>query len=193
MARTMHLKQVMQRGVIPRGKGCAELSYWTEEWDYANAKVWVNVTSIPAGASTIRMWYGNPSATCSSNGDATFILFDDFSADRIGTTWITDGGSWSISGDVLTGGVGGGTFGALRLKDTISNSSGVRVIVDGESAISSDILSYYRSLGSNPNTVETTDLLKAADDWSSDTAPPGFSAPITTVQLLALADKWSRS
>jgi len=56
-----------------------------------------------------------------------------------------------------------------------------------------DIISYYRSLGSNSNIVETTDLLKAADDWSSDVAPPGFASPITTQQLLALADEWSRS
>ena len=57
----------------------------------------------------------------------------------------------------------------------------------------SDILSYYRGLGSNPNVVETTDLLKAADDWSHDIVPPGFIDPITTPQLLALADEWSKS
>jgi hypothetical protein len=56
-----------------------------------------------------------------------------------------------------------------------------------------DILSYYRSLGSNPNIVETTDLLKAADDWSNNIVPPGFTSPITTQQLLVLADEWSRS
>jgi hypothetical protein len=55
-----------------------------------------------------------------------------------------------------------------------------------------DILSYYRSLGKNPNVVETTDLLKAADDWSRNIAPPGFSTPITTQQLLILADEWSK-
>jgi hypothetical protein len=54
-----------------------------------------------------------------------------------------------------------------------------------------DILSYYRGLGSNPNVVETTDLLKAADDWSKNVAPPGFPSPITTQQLLTLADEWS--
>ncbi len=56
-----------------------------------------------------------------------------------------------------------------------------------------DILSYYRSLGNDPNVVETTDLLKAADDWSRNIAPPGFASPITTQQLLALADEWSKS
>ncbi|MCX9011075.1 MAG: DUF2341 domain-containing protein, partial [Candidatus Methanoperedens sp.] len=61
--------------------GGAELSYWIEEWDHANrsGRVWVNVTSVPAGGSTsIRMYYGNPSAISSSNGNATFVFFDDF-------------------------------------------------------------------------------------------------------------------
>ena len=56
-----------------------------------------------------------------------------------------------------------------------------------------DILSYYRNLGNIPNVVETTDLLKAADDWSNNVAPQGFASPITTQQLLALADEWARS
>jgi len=58
----------------------SELSYWIENWDFTNrsGQVWVNVTNIPAGASTLRMWYGNPSATSSSNGDATFVFFEDF-------------------------------------------------------------------------------------------------------------------
>jgi hypothetical protein len=55
------------------------------------------------------------------------------------------------------------------------------------------ILWYYRALGNNPNVVETTDLLKAADDWSNNIAPQGFTSPITTQQLLALADEWSGS
>ncbi len=56
-----------------------------------------------------------------------------------------------------------------------------------------DILSYYRSFGSNLNVVETTDLLKAAADWSNNVAPQGFASPITTQQLLGLADEWARS
>ena len=57
----------------------------------------------------------------------------------------------------------------------------------------SSIISYYRNLGANPHIVETTDLLKAADDWRRDIGPPGFISPITTQQLLSLADEWSRS
>jgi hypothetical protein len=55
-----------------------------------------------------------------------------------------------------------------------------------------DILSYYRSLGEDPNVVETTELLKAADDWSNNRAVDGFTSPITTQQLLALADEWAK-
>jgi hypothetical protein len=54
-------------------------------------------------------------------------------------------------------------------------------------------LSYYRGLGNDPNVVETTDLLKAADDWSNNIAPQGFASPITAQQLLGLADEWARS
>ena len=53
-----------------------------------------------------------------------------------------------------------------------------------------DILSYYRGLGQNPNMIETTDLLKAADDWRNGIIPPGFSVSLTTTQLLTLVDEW---
>jgi hypothetical protein len=55
------------------------------------------------------------------------------------------------------------------------------------------MLVYYRGLGKYPGIVETSDLLKAADDWINDTVPPGFSVSITSPQLLALADEWRHS
>lgn len=56
-----------------------------------------------------------------------------------------------------------------------------------------DMLSYYRGLGLYPNIVETSDLLKAADDWRNNVASPGFVASVTTAQLLTLADEWRNS
>ncbi len=85
--------------------GGAELNYWIENWDYAgrSAKVWVNVKSIPAGASSIRMWYGNPSAGNSSNGKRTFVFFDDFESYQLGekpTGWqFTTPGEYIVSTD----------------------------------------------------------------------------------------------
>ena len=56
-----------------------------------------------------------------------------------------------------------------------------------------DMLTYYRGLGTNPNVVETTDLLTAANDWRDNIIPPGFYASITTSQLLTLANEWRNS
>jgi hypothetical protein len=64
------------------------------------------------------------------------------------------------------------------------HSNNFEIVVNGT------ILSYYRGLGVYPDKVETSDLLKAAHDWINNTAPPGFSMPITVVQLTALADEW---
>ena len=66
-----------------------ELSYWIESWDYSgnNAKIWVKVPSLSANtAATISMYYGNPSASKSDNGDSTFEFFDDFDGNNIDTS-----------------------------------------------------------------------------------------------------------
>jgi len=71
--------------------GGVELSYWIESWGAGNAKIWVKVPSIPVGATTIRMYYGNPSASSSSKGDNTFIFFDDFPSTSI------NAGKWDVA------------------------------------------------------------------------------------------------
>jgi hypothetical protein len=51
--------------------------YWIESWNNTGtSKIWVEVKT--SGTSTIYMYYGNPSASSASNGDATFDFFDDF-------------------------------------------------------------------------------------------------------------------
>jgi predicted ribosomally synthesized peptide with SipW-like signal peptide len=57
------------------------LNYWIESISTpAAAVIWVKLPSIPVGspAVTIYMYYGNSGATVGSNGDNTFIFFDDF-------------------------------------------------------------------------------------------------------------------
>lgn len=88
--------------------GGVELSYWIEEWDSAGkiARIWVKVPEIPSGGEAkITMHYGNPSASSSGNGDATFDFFDDFeetslNADKWlvqkGPTVIVTGGKLNI-------------------------------------------------------------------------------------------------
>lgn len=84
----------------------------------------------------------------------------------------------------------GATIGTYYINGTISNSGGVIAIVGGKNIITLDILAYYRGLGSDPNKVETTDLLKAMDDWRSKTVPVGFTNPITNQELSALINEW---
>ncbi|MCK4613178.1 MAG: DUF2341 domain-containing protein, partial [Thermoplasmata archaeon] len=57
-----------------------ELSHWRESYTASSSAVfWVKVPSIPASTTTdIYMYYGNPSASSASDGDATFEFFDDF-------------------------------------------------------------------------------------------------------------------
>ena len=57
-----------------------ELSFWIEDWNSTGqeATIWVNVTSLPNNTNTtIYMYYGNPSASSASDGEATFEFFDD--------------------------------------------------------------------------------------------------------------------
>jgi len=76
------------------------LSYWIEskvnsQWAY----VWVKVPYIPASSyATIYVYYGNTTPVTSlSNGDATFLLFDDF----LGTTLNTS--KWGVAKSSVVG------------------------------------------------------------------------------------------
>jgi hypothetical protein len=87
--------------------GSTLLNYWIESGcNTASTKIWVKVPSIPANSSkTIYVYYGNPSATSLSNGDATFDFFDDFLGTSVDTSkWIiTDTTGWSIVSGELKG------------------------------------------------------------------------------------------
>ncbi len=56
------------------------LPYWIEYWDYGyKALIWVNVSRIDPGTTTIYMYYGNSGVKSESDGYRTFVFFDDFS------------------------------------------------------------------------------------------------------------------
>ncbi len=131
-----------------------ELNYWIESWDYAgkSAKVWVKVPSIAARATaTIHIYYGNPSAIASNNGDRTFDFFDDASgvyADK----WI------SIEGFGSYAAVGGKQ--AIGLSSATTNIRTLNYQLNGPIAIDAELyatelitaIQYYQD--SNPSTNE---------------------------------------
>nr|MDO8082912.1 DUF2341 domain-containing protein [Candidatus Freyarchaeota archaeon] len=82
--------------------GATQLNYWMEsKYDGDNATFWVQINNIPASPNTakIYIYYGKSDATTASNGDNTFIFFDDFLGSSINNTkWNTR----ILSGDSIT-------------------------------------------------------------------------------------------
>lgn len=77
-----------------------ELPYWIDSVSATSATAWVK----PGSANTIYLYYGNPSATSSSNGKNTFLVFDDFSDGTIDSglwTMLSGSGTLTESGGVL--------------------------------------------------------------------------------------------
>lgn len=59
--------------------GINELPYWIESWNNETqlAYVWVRLPYLGSGETIIYLYYNNPSATSTSNGNNTFDGFDD--------------------------------------------------------------------------------------------------------------------
>ncbi|OYT28016.1 MAG: hypothetical protein B6U95_05085 [Thermofilum sp. ex4484_82] len=87
--------------------GTTQLSFWIEKWDPSGESIiWVKVPEIPASSTkTIYMYYGNPSASSASSGDATFVFFDDFDGSSLDSSkWkveYSSAGTYSVSNSIL--------------------------------------------------------------------------------------------
>jgi hypothetical protein len=84
----------------------AHLDYWIENYTAStDATVWIEVDSIPADDSVdIHMWYDSCTGGKSSNGDNTFLIFDDFNDGIYTNKWtptgtvVESGGTLQLSG-----------------------------------------------------------------------------------------------
>ncbi len=64
------------------------LDYWKETYTASDsAAIWVN---LPAGATSIWMYYGNAAATDTGSRDNAYVLYDDFNGPGLDTTLWTD-------------------------------------------------------------------------------------------------------
>jgi len=85
-----HFSQINAGGTDIRftTQGGTEIPYWIESWDDTpgseHAVLWVKVPYVPTTGTTIYLYYGNTAAEEASNGDDTFLFFDDFESDRRG-------------------------------------------------------------------------------------------------------------
>ncbi|MCL4405315.1 MAG: DUF2341 domain-containing protein [Patescibacteria group bacterium] len=74
--------------------GVTPLPYWMQQ----DGMFWVRVPYIPNGNKTIYIRYGNANMTSGSNGDDTFLMFDDFKNNVIDTSkWVTQIAAGSIT------------------------------------------------------------------------------------------------
>ena len=111
------------------------LNYWLEVSTPSVASTfWIKIPSIlaPPGITTIYIYYGNSSASSVSNGQATFILFDDFDyqdADGDTTLWTPryEVGSSGGSADI-----GVTEAGKLRLNELWKTNAWYAVHGDGQ-------------------------------------------------------------
>ena len=89
-----------------------ELDYWVERVIAStDCYVWVEVDSIPTTGASIYIYYGNAGASSNTDGDDTFLLFDDFNDDAIDwNKWVWQNGTY--------GGVPVENDGNLMLNDT---------------------------------------------------------------------------
>lgn len=84
--------------------GVTELPYWIEsKTDGDTAVVWVRLSeNISTSDATIYLYYGNANANSETNGDDTFVFFDDFSGPSLDTgKWQT----YNIASHSQTGGI----------------------------------------------------------------------------------------
>ncbi|NTW31655.1 MAG: DUF2341 domain-containing protein [Bacteroidetes bacterium] len=97
---------------------CNMLDYWIERGvNTASCQIWVEVSSIAASAnSQIIMFYGNSSATAYSNGDNTFILFDDFSGSSLNLS------KWTRSSQATTANTGV-TSGYVHIEQNVTDNN----------------------------------------------------------------------
>jgi hypothetical protein len=98
-----------------------ELSYWVESYTTTEAIVWVKrIVANDGTDNVIWLYYGNPSAMTTENGDTTFELFDHFLGTSLDASkWIGTTGS---EGQMVVG------DGLLKLQGNYSKSTYSRII-----------------------------------------------------------------
>lgn len=113
-----------------------ELPYWQE----STSKYWVKYSgTLNNGTTTIRMYYDNPSAISSSDGNSTFLLFDDFNDNSFNTSkWVNasvSNSSISESGGVMNFYYGSGGTTRPYLRSLNQYGKNIAVDFSGQEAI----------------------------------------------------------
>ncbi|MFA5009383.1 MAG: DUF2341 domain-containing protein [Candidatus Paceibacterota bacterium] len=128
--------------------GTTELNYWLEsKTDSTTATIWVKIPSLASGDNTIYMYYANASATTASNGDNTFLLFDDFLGTTLDTNkWTVVSGAPTVGGSLMT--IRSGYSDLINSKSNFTNSYALRMYGAIKASNGGTLASGFASSGS---------------------------------------------
>ena len=76
-----------------------ELDYWREDYNATYGVFWVKIADAIPSNIIVYMYYGNPTATTTSNGTATFPFYEDWTSETIGSDWTVENSDGSVSFD----------------------------------------------------------------------------------------------
>jgi hypothetical protein len=104
--------------------------FWVESYTATTATVWVEFSTIPASPNTVVyfMYYGLAAAADASNGDNTFMFFDDFNSSWVGQTkWNDTYAEFSTSGGIGTYTNPAAGEGYITSKQTFAGDTAMRM------------------------------------------------------------------
>jgi hypothetical protein len=175
------------------------LSYWLEsKVDGVTATFWIKIAgNLTAQSQTIYVYYGNSQATLESNGEATFVFFDDFSSDL--SKWVkeTNGAHIYIDSGHLV--LDGGTTSSPYGHTVLGSSADYSVFHDG--VIEADIFPSTNSLSEiGFRGVYSSNIgYKARWDCRSGSESPwmkpaynGWNAFGTSITRCGLSNQWQK-
>lgn len=174
--------------------GASLLDYWIEDYTASTfADVWIEVKDNLNTEQVIFMYYGNGAVSTTSNGENTFIFFDDFeySGSPDPTKWLQVGSENDITCNgydlVLTGTVGvqegyGGLWGTDSVNTTLhyrGNSTSTNTVgheyglfdVDDLGNYSNDTIYIFGNINANYATLYTRNNATPASDGDDSPYP----------------------
>lgn len=143
------------------------------------------ITPTPANGSTVTVNYVNVTVNVTDLSGVSAVVLNWNGVNE--TMDMTTDNVWSATKTNLPDGEY--TY-RVYANDTYNNQGASEVRTVTVQALT-DILDYYRCLYGDCEQVSTGELLTAANDWSNGIVPPGFTEPITTMQLMQLATEWA--
>jgi flagellin-like protein len=175
------------------------LSYWLEsKVDGETATFWVKIDgNLTAQSQTIYVYYGNAQATSDSNGEATFVFFDDFSGDL--SKWVKEKNDAHIYIDsehlVLDGGTTSSPYGHTVLGSSANYSAFHDGVIEVEIFPSNDALSEIGFRGvysSNIGYKARWDCRSGSESPWMKPAYNGWNAFGTSITRCGLANQWQK-